>query len=165
MNDENPQKQGKYRWLMWILSLAVVVALLGVVLAIRGQRLPRMDRATFEAAKARWDEQKPANYEISIAVSGRQPGTYFVGVEQGIATSAKLDGRALTRPRTFGTWSVDGMFATLQRDLDTQDAQGNLMLGAEFHEELGVPLQYERIEMQTGVHDSLRWEVTQFETP
>ena len=75
---------------------------------------------------------------------------------------ATMDGRALTRPRTFGTWSVDGMFETLQRDLDTNEVENNLMLGAVFDETYGYPLRYERVELRTGVHDSLQWEVTRF---
>lgn len=165
MNHELPPKRSGSRWFIWIFLLLIFAGLVGLVFAIRGQRMPSMDRAQFEAAQAQWEDQKPTDYAISIAVSGPQPGNYSVQVQNGIATTATLDGRDLTRPRTFGTWSVDGMFETLQRDLDTQDANGNLILGAVFHETLGIPLQYERLEMQTGVHDALQWEVTQFETP
>ena len=35
--------------------------------------------------------------------------------------------------------------------------------GAEFHPEFGIPMKYQRIEMRTGAHDALRWEVTRFE--
>lgn len=169
MNDEPTQKlsltQKLPRWLLWIACLMVLVVLMGVVLSIRAQRLPPMDRVGFDAAKSQWEDNRLMDYHIAIAVSGRQPGAYTVGVQQGIATTATLDGRDLTRPRTFGTWSVDGMFETLQRDLDTNEADGNLMLGAEFHETLGIPIRYERLEMRTGVHDSLQWEVTDFDSP
>lgn len=143
----------------------VIVGLLGGVMAIRARRLPSMDPQRFEAAKALWNEQDLTDYEITIKVSGRQPGEYAVSVQHGIATAATLDGRDLKRPRTFGTWSVDGMLETLQRDLDMHEANGNLILGAEFHETLGIPMRYERIEMQTGVHDVLQWEVTRFHSP
>lgn len=135
-----------------------------VVLKIRSQRLPVLDSASFTAAQARWQEQTAKDYEIEIVVSGRSPGNYSVRVEQGIAKAATLDGRDLTRPRTFGTWSVDGMFETLQRDLDTNADRNNLMLGAEFHPVWGIPMRYERIEMQTGMHDALQWHVTHFGT-
>ena len=132
---------------------------------IRGQRLPPLDRERFDAAKALWIDNRKSDYEISIKVDGPQPGVYAVEVQQGIATTATLDGRNLTRPRTFGTWSVDGMFETLEREIANQEENGNLILGAEFHEKLGLPLKYERIVMQTGIYDSIHWEVTRFSTP
>ena len=141
------------------------MGIIGAVILIRGQRLPRLDRDRFDAAKALWEKNRIADYDISITVTGRQPGVYAVQVQQGIATAATLDGRDLTRPRTFGTWSVDGMFETIVRDLDNHDLHGHLLLGAEFDVTHGFPTRYERIEMQTGVHDALHWEVTRFVTP
>ena len=165
MPDEISAKQQSSRWLLRVIGFVLVLAIVGGVLAIRGSRLPRLDRARFDAARARWDENRESDYEISIQVKGRQPGVYEVQVQQGIATTAKLDGRALTRPRTFGTWSVDGMFETISRDLDNQEVLGNLLLGARFDETHGFPLRYERIEMQSGVHDALHWEVFRFVAP
>ena len=153
------------RGLFWVFGVVCVVLICGGVLAIRGRRLPRLDRIRLDAARALWEENRETNYEISTTVTGRQPGVYAVAVQQGIAVVATLDGRDLKRPRTFGTWSVDGMFETISRDLDNQEARGNLLLGASFHETYGFPLRYERIEMQTGVHDALRWEVTRFVSP
>jgi len=148
-------------WGLWFVAMIAVV-LVGGVFLIRSQRLPNLDRSRFELAAAQWHENRSTDYEVEVTVTGRQPGMYVVKVENGIATESTMDGRALTRPRTFGTWSVDGMFETLQRDLDTNEVDNNLMLGAVFDETYGYPLRYERVELRTGVHDSLQWEVTRF---
>ena len=161
----DPPSIRSFRWRRWVLSLLAMAALGGLFLIVRGQRLPPLTRQHFDTAKTRWADAKLLDYQIEITVAGRQPGVYAVNVEQGIATQATLNSRALTRPRTFGTWSVDGMFETLARDLETQDKTGNLILGAEFEASTGIPLRYERMELQTGQHDTLQWEVTRFQTP
>ena len=149
------------KWLFMALLGLIVAA--GVIVFIRSNRLTPMSREAFEAAKSMWDSKEATDYDITVEVTGMQPGIYEVTVENGIATSASFDGRALKRQRTFGTWSVVGMFDTLARDLETQEAHDYLMLGAEFHPEFGIPMKYERIEMRTGAHDALQWEVTRFE--
>ncbi len=148
-------------WGLWFVAMILVVSIGGVFL-IRARRLPSLDREVFDLARSHWHENGLTDYEVEVTVTGRQPGVYTVKVEKSIAVESSMDGRALTRPRTFGTWAVDGMFETLQRDLDSNEIDDNLMLGAVFDETYGYPLRYERLEMKTGVHDSLRWEVTRF---
>ena len=165
MTEEAPKKSKRLPgWGLWFVALILVV-LVGGVFLIRGQRLSSLDRDIFELAKSHWNDNRLTDYEVEVTVTGRQPGIYVVKVQNGIAVESSMDGRALTRPRTFGTWSVDGMFETLQRDLDTNEIDNNLMLGAVFDETFGYPLRYERLEMKTGVHDSLQWEVTRFVIP
>ena len=147
------------------LILVAVLLVAGVAFTIsriRAGRLPTMQRADFEAAKANWASQQMTDYEITVEVSGMQPGIYEVTVEGQTAVAATFDGRSLKRQRTFGTWAVTGMFDTLARDLETNEGEHYLMLGAEFHPEYGIPMKYERIEMRTGAHDALQWKVTRF---
>jgi len=159
---QQPSK-GSFPWKPALLVFVVVGALVAGVLAIRSVRLPRLTRTEFDAAKAIWDSKVPDNYDVTVKVTGMQPGTYEVSVENRVAVAAKFDGRQLNRPRTFGTWSVSGMFSTLSSDLETNDKHNYLMLGAEFDPQYGYPHRYERIEMRTGAHDALQWEVTRFE--
>lgn len=145
-----------------VVAACVVVGLAVAVYRIRANALPGMSRSDFETARELWDEANISNYEITVKVAGMQPGEYDVVVENDIATGARFDGRALTRQRTFGTWAVTGMFDTLSRDLETNDRDSNLMLQAVFDPELGYPTKYARIELKTGSHDALQWEVTRF---
>lgn len=151
-------------WWKWSLAGTLIGAMVCGVLFIRAQRIPALTEARFRDAESLWKEQAPANYSIRVEVKGMQPGIYEVQVENHLPVKASFDGHALTRQRTFGTWAVTGMFATLAQDLETNARDNSLMLGAEFDETYGIPRRYERIEMRTGAHDALQWEVTKFET-
>ena len=145
-----------------IVLACVLVGLAFAIYRIRSNALPDMARSNFETARELWDDANISSYEITVKVEGMQPGEYDVVVENDIATAASFDGRALTRQRTFSTWAVTGMFDTLSRDLETHDRDNNLMLKAIFDPELGYPAKYARIELKTGSHDALQWEVTRF---
>lgn len=163
MNSPDHAPRARPTWAKVLLA-AVVIGVLAVgVIFIRSRRLPPLIREQYDSQKAKWDEAEISNYDVSVTVQGMQPGVYEVQVQNGIAVAAKFDGRELTRPRTFGTWAVTGMFHTLATDLETNDKHGYLKLGVEFHPEYGIPMKYQRIEMRTGAHDALQWEVTRFE--
>ena len=156
-------RRGVSRRAIVVGAAITIAAVVGVVKLVRANRLTPMTRDAFNAARSKWDSNKLTDYEITVEVSGMQPGVYEVIVENGIAIAATFDGRALTRQRTFGTWAVTGMFDTLARDLETNDREHYLMLGAEFDPEYGIPMKYQRIEIRTGAHDALQWTVTRFE--
>ncbi|HND56122.1 MAG TPA: hypothetical protein PLV92_27085, partial [Pirellulaceae bacterium] len=73
----------------------------------------------------------------------------------------------------LGTWSIPGMFITMQLDLDSIDRaaklapakiQPTLTLRARFHAELGYPLEYHRIETGSGgSNPEVYWKVERFE--
>ncbi len=141
------------------LALAGIV----VILAFRGPpRLPTLTPEDFDAAVQKWRDNKPESYEITVQVTGRQPGTYHVQVRNRVAESASLDARPLRNRRTLGTWAVNGMFETIRRDLVNNAKHGYLLLRADFDPQLGFPSRYERIEVRTGAHDALQWEVIEF---
>lgn len=164
MDARNSTPTRKRTWPRFVVVAVIAALLVTTVLVVRSRRLPIMTRDAFELARAKWESHQPMSYDITVQVSGMQPGVYTVAVDNGIATAASFDGRKLTRPRTFGTWAVTGMFDTLSRDLAMNDQHGYLLLSAVFDPDLGIPVQYERIEMRTGAHDALQWEVTQFES-
>ena len=72
----------------------------------------------FESNWNRWAEHGPASYDIEVEVRGPQAATYHVEVRDGEAISATRDDYPLKGPRTIGTWSVVGMFHTMEIDLD-----------------------------------------------
>jgi hypothetical protein len=145
-----------------------------VTLAILRWRMydptPPLSAEALRAARQRWRERGPADYDIEIRVEGPQPGTYQVTVRGGQATSALRNGQPLTQKRTLGTWSVPGMFATINRDLEQVERRaggnadrftGALTLRASFEPELGYPQRYMR--MESGSTRDVSWEVTRFE--
>lgn len=156
-------------------------ALLGVVLGgigffvIRARLLadptPPLEPADFHAAQARWLENAPPNYNLDVRVSGTQPAVYHVEVRNGEATVATRNGTPLSQRRVFSTWSVDGMFSTMARDVEVVEraaapAPGDqpirrLTLRARFDDQWDFPAVYRRIEWGSPVE--VAWEVVRFE--
>jgi hypothetical protein len=130
---------------------------------------PEFTRAEFEAAQRRWERSGPPDYDIAVEVVGRQPAVYRVEVRGGEVTSATIDGRPLKQRRTWSTWSVPGMFATMETDVSNRErftsGKGdrftpNLTLRAAFHPTYGYPQRYRRIEWETD--RDMIWEVKDF---
>ncbi len=127
-----------------------------------------MDQPRFDEAWQKWQAAGPSNYRISIKVEGRQPATYQVTVRDGRVEAATRNGNPLTQRRTIGTWSVPGMFDTIEydvraisRDGDTSRAANQqLVVRAEFDSQLGIPLKYFRSDYETKT--TTTWEVIEF---
>ncbi len=156
--------------------LGGLVGLVGliVVTAVRNQgRLPPLTPAAFSAAQQQWARIQPPDYEITIEVGGRQSAVYHVQVRDGEVVRALRDGAPLRQQRTMGTWSVPGMFATMQVDVDnlerhqagTADAgTPQLKLYAAFDPQYGYPARYHRTELRKfGNNYEVFWAVTAFE--
>lgn len=159
-------------FVFWLLLGLVVggVAAIWYVRANYGDSLPEITPADYLAARERWKQAAPADYDIEVQVTGTRPATYRVQVRGGEAVAAWLDDRPLQQQRTFGTWSVPGMFGTMSRDVETVDkrAKGTadastprLTLRAEFDSRYGYPAAYRRI--QWGSPVEVTWRVTRFE--
>lgn len=159
-----------------LLAAAVLGALLGLfglmVLSSRG-RLPPVTPERFQDARERWETHGPSSYRIQVAVTGRQPATYAVEVRQGRTITATRNGQPLKQERTRSTWSVPGMFGTLQTDVnhlarrasDPQDASNpSLSVRVAFHPRYGFPERYHRTEYtRMGANVEVSWAVTLFE--
>ena len=155
---------------------AAVCALLSVLVfytvymfATAGPRLPEIDQAALDEARDAWRQNGPSDYNIEVAVTGPRAAVYRVEVRGGKATKALRDGDPLTDARTLGTWSVPGMFDTLQLDVDHIDkpieinARESHFVSprAEFNSQYGYPSRYRRIEW--GSNMEAGWEVSVFE--
>ncbi len=130
--------------------------------------LPPLSVSSFETAQKRWREQGPASYDIEVEVSGRQPAKYRVEVRDGEAVSATRNGQPLTQRRTWTTWSVPGMFGTMESDFQhmKQVAEGvadeqtpRLALYGEFHPQYGYPQRYRRVGLGQTAQTSVAHQV------
>lgn len=125
---------------------------------------PALDDAALAKARQHWKAANIQNYSVTIRVEGNQPATYRVWVENGNAVKAERNGNALRQVRTFETWSVPGMFGTIERDLTENSRPGNanrLVLRARFDSQTGLPRRYRRLAYSGG--GDVDWEVTQFD--
>jgi hypothetical protein len=159
------------RFVVWTLA-GIGVGLILSLIALRQARYdptPTLTPELFHAAHERWKAVAPPNYDIEVRVTGSQPATYRVEVRGGEAQAAWRNGRELTSRRTFGTWSVPGMFSTISRDIEAVERHAagkadrftpRLTLRAEFDPEYSYPKRYRRIQDRSTVE--VAWEVVEF---
>ena len=142
---------------------------LAVTVWARRGRLPDVDRDIHAAEFRAWESVAPPNYDIETKVTGRQPALYVVQVRDEAVLSATRNGTPLQQRRTMGTWSVPGMFDTMESDLinEADDQNQRLMsnspqvtVRAKFHPDWHYPEKYQRIEW--GTQYEVEWEVTKF---
>lgn len=135
--------------------------------------LPPLTSHIWHESREKWQLAAVSDYDLVVAVTGRQAATYAVQVRNGEVTSATRDGQPLPQQRTWATWSVDGMFETMARDLESVEkhtsgrAEANtpqLQLRAAFHPEWGYPQRYLRTEIvRVGANPEVSWEVVRFD--
>jgi len=171
----NPKTRAALRrFVLWTLA-GIGMGLVLSLIALRSMRYdptPTLTPELFYAAHERWKAVAPPNYDIEVRVTGSQPATYRVQVRDGEAEAAWRNGRELSSRRTFGTWSVPGMFSTISRDIEAieRHAAGKadrftprLTLRAEFDPEYSYPKRYRRIQNRSTVE--VAWEVVKFQVP
>jgi hypothetical protein len=161
-----------------VLALAGLAA--GIVAAVAYLRYanydptPPLTPELYYAARDRWRASGPKDYDVEIAVAGPQAATYRVQVRGGLPEAAWRNGHPLKQRRTFGTWSVDGMFSTIARDIDALERRAageaginetELILRAEFDPQYSYPRIYKRIEWGSrrgSTATTATWEVVEF---
>ena len=149
----------------------------GVVIALIWLRqrtydpTPDLTPQIFEAAHERWKSTAPLNYDIQVRVTGPQAAVYRVEVRDGEPQAAWRNDQPLTSRRTFGTWSVPGMFSTMSRDVEAIERAAEahrqlpLILRATFHSTYGYPEHYRRIDngsRKGGDAIAVTWDVIDF---
>lgn len=135
-------------------------------------RLPVLTPERFQEARMLWQRAGPSNYDLTVKVAGRRAATYHTQVRDGAVAVSTHNGQPI-RPRSRDTWSVPGMFATMQSDVDnlvrhqqgTADASTpQVHLRALFDPDCGLPLRYHRTELRRwGNNQEVSWEVVSFE--
>jgi len=155
-----------------LIGVGVGLAIMLVVLRqIYRDPTPALTPELFYAAHERWKSNPILNYDIEVRVTGPQAATYRVEVRDGQPQAAWRNDQPLTSRRTFGTWSVPGMFATISRDVEALEraaakgAMPPLILRAEFDPNTSCPVHYRRIDngsRKGGDAMAVTWDVTEF---
>jgi hypothetical protein len=132
---------------------------------------PSLSPEQFYAALEYWKAHKIPSYDIEVKVTGPQAATYRVEVRDGEAIAARRNGQLLLSQRTFGTWSIPGMFSTISRDVEAieqaaaEHKQRPLILRAAVNAQYGYPERYRRIDngsRKGGDSIAVTWDVVEF---
>lgn len=149
-----------------IATFGAALVMVGAFYALNSFRQelpPNLTRGSFDDAWDQWEETAPPDYHIEIDVVGPRTATYTVDVKDGAVTNATHNGDPLpSNPRTMRTWSVPGMFDTMERDvmhIETADAS-DLTLRAVFEPKYGYPMKYHRNDHRNKFE--MRWTVKDF---
>jgi hypothetical protein len=162
--------------LMWMIG-GMVVGAVGTLIVMRivnYDPTPALTPPLFDAAHERWKASAPPDYDIEIRVRGPQSAVYRVEVRRGQPQAAWRNGYPLKQRRTFGTWSVPGMFSTMSRDVEAVQRrlegrhavnETELILRASFHPKYNYPTRYQRIEWGSRRGSdavTVTWDVVEF---
>jgi len=132
-----------------LLSLVGFAA--GVIAAgwfLRGDALEPLTRANLNLARERWRHAGIRDYDVHMQMNASE---YAVVVRSGIVTQVRVNG--LEAPsNTWRNYSVDGLFGTLEQELDNLTdptlpfAAPTMVVLARvrFHSEWGFPQRYLR---------------------
>lgn len=169
-NRSGARRRLSRRMMLFVLG-AIAFSLASLVLALEFfvvERIPLMTQADLEAARKRWQEHGPISYDMDIDLRGARPGRVEISVRNRVAIAETRDG-LVPKEHTWETWTVPGMFNTLETDLEIaenpeqtiQAAPGTeWQLRCEFDPVLGIPRRYHRL--ATGGPE-VYWRVTRFE--
>ena len=134
--------------------------------------LPAISAEDLRRARQKWDRADITNYAVKVVVRGRDVSSYRVNVRDGVVQAAFRDDQPLRQERTWGTWSIQGMFETIETDMPSFELhrEGKAELGTpqlalrgEFDDKLGIPRRYQRTEMRKfGSNLEVSWEVAEF---
>ena len=153
---------------------AIVMSLLTllVIVLIQRGRLGEVDGPLLEAARARWQAAGIDSYELELSITGHQQDEYRIIVRDGEVSRFERNGQPLQRRHAFQAWGIEGMLETIGRDLDNRrryrlGERGpqicNLYLQGRFHEKLGYPQEYIRMERGgQASNPAISWKVTSF---
>jgi hypothetical protein len=156
--------------------LGIVAGLFSILVVLPGFRdvgMPLISRERLMDAKETWANANVKSYTVEINVTGPQAAVYRVDVRDGEVVRALRNDQPLANRRTFGTWSVPGMFHTIDADVTNIEKVRNgtaepfvpqVRIRGKFHPVYGYPERFHRVEMRKmGANPEVTWQVTQFE--
>ena len=119
-------------------------------------------------ARARWQENGPADYDMSVNVRGVQKNDYEIEVRGGKVTKMTAGGAPAAR-NAYAYWNVEGMLDFLRDELSNTRRvaaaygvadEAEVVVRVEFDTGRGYPSRFLRHVM--GTRNSIEWEITSF---
>ena len=157
----------------WLYILGIVTILASWAIYFIRDGVSDVDQLLLNDAKSAWNNSGIHSYEIEVLVTTFQKDRYVVSVRDSEVFAVELNGTPLKRLHAFETWSVDGMFETIARDLEHVENlnSGNagpetceILIKGAFDTRFHCPRKYLRFEIggQNQTPD-VSWEVTRFD--
>src|SRR6187401_2804580 len=87
-----------------LIGLGIVLGVIAAIFLFRSKN-EAVTRERLTLAREQWEQNGPKNYNLEVAVTGRQGATYEVEVRDGEVAKALRNHSPLTQQRTFRTWS------------------------------------------------------------
>jgi len=154
-----------------LLGVFVTLMAAGAILFIQARdTTPVLSSTSLKEARARWQADGPASYDLDLVVGGNRPGNIHVQVRSGQVTALTRDGRTPPQRRTWQYWSVPGQFEMLDDEIENAaeperhyqvPAGSQVLLRAAFDPRLGYPLKFSRVVVDKPLNVS--WETVGFE--
>jgi len=163
--DDRQMKMRRPRAIWIAIGLAAGLAI-GLFLVHRPTAPLTTERLT--AARQLWQENGPADYEVTIELGGALSDTRLIRVQDRAVVHMETDGIEVPES-AWPYWTVDGMFGFLEQELrnaaDPSRTYGvqdpdRIVLQAEFDPELGYPRHFLRHVLGTG--QSVEWTTVAF---
>ena len=129
-----------------------------IVLFNMRTNVPRLTRADYEAAGARWEKHGPADYDLALELAGNRPGKIHVEVRQGKVIHMIRDGVEPRQQRTWDYWSVQGQLDTIGEEIEMAKhpaisfnlrSDTEVVMWAEFDPVFGYPREFRRAVLGT----------------
>ena len=101
--------------------IGVMLASVGVTLWLCriyfGDSTPELTHKRSQEAESRWQASQVLDYNLQVVLQKAKPELFEIQVRGGRPRQATLNGTPLTETRAMETWTVPGMFTTIQEDL------------------------------------------------
>ena len=153
-----------------LLGLAALGGLLVALLVLRSNAAPELQAQDLAAARARWSQHGPADYEIILQMGGALTDRRRIVVRDHQVVDMTVNDRAASES-SWAFWSVDGLFTFLEEEIRNKEDPvpglgvsdpRQIVLRARFDTELGYPIYFLRHLL--GRQQGTEWEVVAFET-
>ncbi len=175
MSDSSENRRETARRRLSLIGVAIAGALFAIVVVtivltlMNRETMPSVTADTLLQSSMRWDAEGPPSYDIEVMLKKHRVERHRVEVRDGEVVRYTLDDHEMTRRRAFDTWSVPGMFGTIEADVEnirlaeTGKAKPHtprLTLWGTFDQKYGIPRRYRRV--QWGANFEVSWEVVEF---
>jgi Family of unknown function (DUF6174) len=124
-----PPPRQSYRWVWYFVVLGILTIAACTILVWYNLR-QQLKKEDLEAARAKWKQNRPADYDLTYTKRGSASGTFFVKVRNGKVVDVTLDGREITQndkpldPSRYPRYDMTALMDDIETFLEEDAAAG-----------------------------------------